>query len=644
MFIDLPTIHSLELIQNLRDARSKDCLFGLLNQTCTPMGSRFLRCNILQPPTSQAVLENRYNAVEELSSNEGVFTDIRQALKSFQDIDRVITEVRPLPFGLRMLIVGKIVVIPKRPSLQRWEQSINNVILVRQYVRAIPTLYQALEGAESSLLQDVRRICDPSTLLRISEVIDATINDDITFQKRAVDLRHQRTYAVQSGQNGLLDIARQSYKEANDDAVRLCNELGEVHGLKLDVRYDTNRQLYFTLPKSDLEDRDLPAVFVNAFRKKNLIECQTLDLVKLNQKIMDSHNEVLQMSDSIVQALIEQIRLGIGPLVRISESIATIDMLASFAQVATVQDYCKPRFSTSETLAVKGGRHPIHEKIHKRKFIPNDVYASPQARFQIITGCNMSGKSTYIRSVALITVMAQIGSFVPAGYCSVVLRHELFARLSSDDSSLSNISTFAAEMREMAFILKNVTSRSLVIIDELGRGTSTRDGLCIAIAIAEALVETRALIWFVTHFEDLASVLKERPGVLNLHLSAELGDVRMKMLYRVVSGPVQDQHYGVLLAKVVGLPREVIDIAEEVSDDVIRNKEVPDTSELVLTARKRKLLLGMCQHLKQLQERGLEGRQLGQYLVDLRKEFVTRMSQLDEEEDDDDKYMMSGAL
>lgn len=532
--------------------------------------------------------------------------------------------------------------IPKRPSLQRWEQSINNVILVRQYVRAIPTLYQALETAESSLLRDIRQICNPTALESISEVIDATINDDITYQKRAIDLRHQRTYAVRSGQNGLLDIARQSYKEANDDAVQLSNRLGEVHGLKLDIRYDSNRQFYFTLPKSDLEDRNLPPIFINPYRRKNMIECQTLDLLKLNQKIMDSHHEVLQMSDQIIQLLIEQVRSNIGPLVRVSESIATIDMLTSFAQVATVQDYCKPIFSTSDTMAIKNARHPIHEKIHKTKFIPNDIYASPQARFQIITGCNMSGKSTYIRSVALITVMAQIGCFIPAGYSCMVIRHELFTRLSSDDSSLSNISTFAAEMREMAFILKNITPRSLVIIDELGRGTSTRDGLSIAIAIAEALIDSRSLIWFVTHFEDLARFLKERPGVLNLHLSVQLNDTQMKMLYRVEEGPVQDKHYGILLAKVIGLPEEVLTIAEEVSDDVIMDKEYIDTSPSVRVARKRKLLLGLHQHLKQLRERGLNQGELGQYLIDLREEFVERMSWL--EEDDMLLYTMSGAL
>ena len=339
----------------------------------------------------------------------------------------------------------------------------------------------------------------------------------------------------------------------------------------------------------------------------------------------------LQMGDQIVQNLIKEIRVNVGPLIKMSESIATIDMLAAFAQVATMQNYCKPIIG--KTLAVKGSRHPLHEKIHQAKFIANDVYASQQARFQIVTGCNMSGKSTYIKSVALISIMAQVGSFLPASYASIVIRHELFARLSTDDSSLSNVSTFAAEMREMSFILKNITPRSLVIIDELGRGTSTVDGLAIAIAIAEALVDSKATIWFVTHFSDLAKFLKERPGVLNLHLAVQLDQTRMKMLYRVAEGPVQEEHYGISLAKVAGLPREVIEIAEEVSEHVTANKQRYLNSSInIVRARKRKLLLGLREHIQQLRERNLKPTELRQYLLDLRKEFVSRMSELNEEE------------
>ena len=378
-------------------------------------------------------------------------------------------------------------------------------------------------------------------------------------------------------------------------------------------------------------DHALPNIFINVFRRKKFIECQTLDLVKLSQKILDSHLEVLQMSDRVVQELIDKIREDVAPLFRISEGIAMLDMLASFAHLATTQDYIRPELTA--TLAIKNGRHPIREKIHTDKFVPNDVYATQQTRFQIITGCNMSGKSTYIRSVALMAVMAQIGSFVPASYASFPIHYQLFARVSMDDSIEANTSTFAAEMRETAFILGNINNRSLVIVDELGRGTSTRDGLCIAIAIAEAMIESKALVWFVTHFRDLARFLAERPGVVNLHLAVDMAHPdRMLMLYKVASGYVQEEHYGIALAKVADLPPRVIEVAEEVSRALRASSEQKKKRcKSIVEARRKKLLLGLREQLRQAKEGNMQGEVLRSWLKKLQDEFVRRMSALDEE-------------
>ena len=338
------------------------------------------------------------------------------------------------------------------------------------------------------------------------------------------------------------------------------------------------------------------------------------------------------MSDSAVQQLIERIRTEVSVLFNISESIAMLDMISSLAQVATMQDYCRPELTS--TLAIRSGRHPLHEKVHDDKFIPNDVYATEQTRLQIITGCNMSGKSTYIRSIALMTIMAQVGSFVPAAYASFSIRHQLFARVSLDDSSTSNISTFAAEMRETAFILQNIDSRSLVIVDELGRGTLTRDGLSIAIAVVEALVQSRALVWFVTHFCDLATFLGERPGIVNLHLVVEMRDQdRMLMLYKIAQGPVTETHYGIALAKVVGLPPEVLDIAEGVSQKLTKIKEdSKKTAKGVIQARRGRLVLGLKEQLIQTKEGNMQGEVLRSWLRKLQDEFVIRMSKLEDEE------------
>lgn len=391
------------------------------------------------------------------------------------------------------------------------------------------------------------------------------------------------------------------------------------------------RQYYIQIPVSELEDRDLPEIFINQFRRKRMVQCQTLDLLKWNQKIIDSHDEVLQMSDASVQDLINNVREEVEPLFKACEAIALLDMIASFAQLVTTQDYCRPEMT--QTLAVKNGRHPIREKIHTEKYIPNDAYATQQSRFQIITGCNMSGKSTYIRSLALMAVMAQVGSFVSASYASFPIFHQLFTRVSIDDSIEANVSTFAAEMRETAFILRNVDKRSMVIIDELGRGTSTRDGISIALAIAEALVESKALVWFVTHFRDLATILAERNGVVTLHLAAEMGQAdKMTMLYKIADGCVQEKHYGLALAKVLDLPPDVLQVAEEVSNSLVLNTERRKKgSKTIAIARRRKLVLSLKEQLTQARDGNMQGQVLLTWMKKLQDEFVVRMAAVNAE-------------
>lgn len=339
------------------------------------------------------------------------------------------------------------------------------------------------------------------------------------------------------------------------------------------------------------------------------------------------------MSDQSIQDLTDDIRGDIAPLFKICEAIAMLDVVASFAQLVTTLDYCRP--DLTDVLAIKSGRHPIREKIHADKFVPNDAYATQQSRFQIITGCNMSGKSTYIRSVALMTVMAQIGCFVPAVYASFPVRHQLFARVSMDDSIEANVSTFAAEMRETAFILRNVDKRSLVIVDELGRGTSTRDGLAIALAVAEALVESRALVWFATHFRDLAHIMAERSGVVNLHLAVDMGGAeedRITMLYQISNGCVKEEHYGLALASVVDLPPNVLHVAGEVSIKIAKGLEKRKKgSRTIAVARRRKLVLSLKEQLVQAQNGNMQRMVLNSWLKKLQDEFVIRMSALDVE-------------
>ncbi|KIW01326.1 uncharacterized protein PV09_07101 [Verruconis gallopava] len=622
MMIDSATICAMELIQNLQDTRSDLCLYGLLNQTFTPMGARLLRSNILQPSCNVETITKRYDAVEELSTKEDMFYAVRQALKPFLDAEKLLTSL---------------IVLDVRDPLAVVEDSINKVIALKYFIQCLQLVSHVLAGARSDLLVGIRANCASPLLLELLNLISETINEDAQYSNSPLELRNQRTFAVKSGVNGLLDVARTAYKELTEDAYRMVEELREAYNFSFQLKFDSQRQFFIRFPAEELENRQLPPVFINIHKSKNKIDCQILDLMKLNQKISVCHEEILAMSDKAVQNLIGELRTRMSILFKCCESISILDMFAAFAYVGTTNDYVRPQLA--DVLAIHAGRHPIREVFHSQKFVPNDVFASHQCRFQIITGCNMSGKSTYIRSIALMTVMAQIGSFVPADYASFPVMHQLFARVNMDDSIEANVSSFASEMRETAFILRNIDRKSIAIIDELGRGTSTRDGLAIALAIAEALVESNALVWFVTHFRDLATIMSERAGVVNLHLAMETGREHdpncLTMLYKLSEGPAREQHYGLQLARVVPLPPAVLEAAEQAVTKLERQNQVKKrASRGIVREKRRRVILSLKEHLTQARNGVMEGEVLASWLRQLQREFVVRMIAIDKEAED----------
>ncbi|CAI6099570.1 unnamed protein product [Clonostachys chloroleuca] len=620
MMIDISAFQSLEVMQNLRDAKSKSCLFGLLNTTLTPMGSRMLRSNILQPPTNQEnFIIPRYEALAELTSNEEMFRGIRQSLKGFHDVEKLLTKLIITPTGNNVFLV---------------ESLINHVLMVKSFLEAIPVVFAALSSATSDLLVKARRFCNPHSVNRILRIIREMIEPDVTYTKTALDLRNQRTFAVKAGVCGILDVSRQTYKELTEEIHKHLDVISDQYRLCIKLKYDNGRKYWFRLRAADL-DGPLPQIFINVVKKKDQVECQTLELVKLNLRLSDASNEVVMRSDEIIYDLVKKLREEASVLFKISESIALVDMIASFAQLATIRDYIRPEIK--QTLALKAARHPILEKDVATSFVPNDYYSSESSFcFHIVTGCNMSGKSTYIKTVALLQIMAQVGSFVPAEYAAFPIINHIFARVSMDDSIESNLSTFSIEMREMAFILRNIDDKSMAIIDELGRGTSTRDGLAIAIAMSEALIQSRASVWFATHFIDVARVLADRPGVLNLHLSAKSSTTRdgrpqIIMLYKVTNNSIdEEQNYGIHLARAMGLPSSFIETAEHVSNDLRQRREAKQrSSESSKLNHRRRLILQLHEALKQARDSGNEAVLPG-YLKRLQEEFIVKMAEVEQ--------------
>lgn len=618
MLIIVGTIHALELVRNLQDHKSKDSLFGLLNSTLTRMGARLLKNNMLQPLTDPEALELRYDALQELSTKEDTFFAVRGALKKMLDVEKVLTSF---------------IVVPVHLTPTHIEQAVNNILALKHFITSVHPVYEALLGCTSSILVQIRELCHSDNTEQAQSLIDQVISEETVHANKPLDLRNQRIYAVKSGVNGLLDVARQTYKEAMLDAYQHIQALKDEHELALECCYDNTRQNYIRLPADELETRTLPPVFIHVFRRKKYVECQTLDLVKSNKKISDAHVEVLLMSDRTIRELTDAVRMHVAALSKICESIAMLDMLASFAHLVTSSEYVRPQIT--DTLAIKAARHPIRGKIQSTRFIPNDVYATTTSRFQIVTGCNMSGKSTYIRSVALLTIMAQIGCFVPATYASIRIIRQLFSRVSVDSSVQANMSTFSAEMQEMAHILGNIDEHSMAIVDELARGTSSRDGLAIALAIAEALTDGHALVYFATHFRELARILAEREGVVNLHLAVNATqEESIAMMYKLTQGIVEEEHYGLKLAKVLPFPADVLRHAENVARQLEeRNWQKKQISNSIVHARRRKLVLGLEEQLRQASNGSMSDEVLKGWLQQLRSEFVTRMTAIDTDVD-----------
>nr|CAG8550831.1 3178_t:CDS:10 [Entrophospora candida] len=539
---------------------------GVLNRTVTPMGGRLLRTNILQPLT---------DSVEELISSEETFFSIQSgvygALKPFQDIDHLITAL---------------IQIPRKPNVKSAEQNINNVILLKHTLTLIKSLKNAMIGIKNSLLDTIYQLLNDPELQILEGKIHQVINEDVTYQKSALGIRNQRCYAVK-----VINVARQTYKEMVDDTFEMIEKYSEKNEIHLKPQFSVSTGYYLSTNIEHLGDRQLPLVFINVSKKKNLLTFTTLELIKKNTKINESLTEVYLMSDKIIEDLIFEIRGTIGVLYKASESVAMLDMLTSFAHQCTISNYVRPEFT--DTLAIKSGRHPMRECLFVvDPFIPNDTFASNATNFQIITGPNMSGKSTYLKQIALMSIMSQIGSLVPAEYASFRIVDQIFTRICNDNNMESNTSTFIIEMRETAYILQHVTDESLVIIDELGRGTSTHDGLGITYAVCEELVKTKAFIFFATHFHELTRRLR--------------------------------------FGQLIGLPDDVIQKATEVSHKlkelIDANKEKSSSNKIT---KRRQLLLQLTEHLLQIKRSSnLDKDSLRRYLKMVQEGFITKMEEL----------------
>ncbi|KAF7297326.1 MutS 4 [Mycena indigotica] len=625
MMIDPETARNLELVGNMSFGRkSTHSLYGVVNHTYTSMAARLLRVNILSPLTAQNTLDARLDVVEELVQSEERFNDVRTGLKPLNkmDLDKLIAVLASM--DTTPVSSGKPAIAASR---------VTQMLGLRNAVKSLLPLRSALDGCRSQLLQIIHEMLSDERLERIERLVCANLNEDGATKKGGIGAVNARVYAVKSNCNRLLDVARETYRENVQDIYALNTKLSEAHELPLTLEYQVNG-FVFVLKKTDLPDGEsLPRGFINAQFKRNKWIFSSMDLKKMNARMKDALDESLILSEKTIDELVAEILVDVGALYKASEAVALLDMLWSFAHTSIMHNYVRPEFTG--TLAIKSGRHPILETVNSAgNLVPNDVYCDDSSSFQIVQGPNMSGKSTYLRQVGLLTVLAMCGCFVPAEYASFRLHDALLTRLSNDDDLERSLSTFASEMATSAMILGLATPRSLVIIDELGRGTSPREGVGISHAIAEGLIQSKCFVFFATHFHELTTTLSRQPSVINLHLSVQrtsksTANFGMSFQYKIIDGsPTDLSHYGLELATLADFPRDVVAEGKRVATKLaaLHARQEEDSESNKVAIRRKALLRLRTQLVQAYEHSALPDEELVAYIrrfqVDIAKAFL----------------------
>ena len=538
MTIGFTARRNLELTETLRNKQKKGSLLWVLDNTKTSMGKRMLKSWLEQPLVNPAKIIDRLNAVEQLVNNPVQLGDIKETLSGVYDLERLMTRVMyktASPRDLKSLSLTAL----KLPVLKEMLNSFTSKL-----IKGCNSKISSLE-AISNLVENAL-VDEPPVNVKDGGVIKDGFNEQLDGLRNII-----------SGGKGIIDDIEQREKEKT--------------GIKnLKIGYNRVFGYYIEVTKSNYS-----LVPDNYIRKQTLTNCERF----ITDELKVAENTILGASDKIItleQEIFVEIRDFIATQLRLVQetavAVAEIDVLCSFATVAINNNYSKPEIAIDGIIDIKNGRHPVVELMQKDEiFVPNDTYLDLTSnRMSVITGPNMSGKSTYMRQVALITLMAQIGSFVPADYAKISVVDQIFTRIGASDDLTAGQSTFMVEMSEVADIVKHATKNSLVILDEVGRGTSTFDGISIAKAVSEYISTSKSLgckTLFATHYHELISLEKELDGVRNFSVAVKRQGGNIKFLRKIVPGGV-DESYGIEVAKIAGLPMKIINRANQLLQEL----------------------------------------------------------------------------
>ena len=534
MCLDINARRNLELTEKLRDKSKKGTLLWVLDKTSTSMGGRRLRRWINDPLLDIEKINKRLNSVKELKDNPILRGDIADLLKKVYDIER---------------LVGKI---------SYGNANARDLISLKNSVKQLPELKKIMSNTESTLLKELYNELD--ILEDIYNIIDVAIVEEPPISVKEGGI-------IKKGYNEEIDKLKMATTDGKNWLIQLEANEREKTGIKgLKVGFNKVFGYYIEVTKSNISL--VPDRYIRKQTLTNGERYVTEELKKLENELLGAEEKVINLEYNAFCEIREIIEKQLLRIQRTADIVATLDVLNSFAIVAEDMNYCMPIVDNSGIIDIKGGRHPVIEKIlPSGEFVDNDTYLEKEDnRFSIITGPNMAGKSTYMRQVALITLMAQCGSFVPATFARLGVVDKIFTRIGASDDLSMGQSTFMVEMMEVATILKEATQNSLVILDEIGRGTSTYDGLSIAWAVAEYMSDKEkcgAKTLFATHYHELIGLEQKIQGVKNYSIAVKEKGEDIIFLRKIVAGGT-DESYGVHVAKLAGVPQTVTKRSNEI--------------------------------------------------------------------------------
>jgi DNA mismatch repair protein MutS len=551
MHLDAATIHNLELVRAIHDPESAagrqiGTLLSVLDRTMTSMGTRLLREWILRPLLDCRVIGFRLDAVEELKERPDIRVGLRGCLRTVQDISRLSSRIS----------LG--VATPR------------DLVALKQSLAALPELSGRLETLSCSLLKDMHGSWDSANDLH--EMIDQTLLPEVPASSREGNL-------IKDGYDADVDDYRKAGRDGKGWMAALETQERARTGIdSLKIRYNNFFGYYIEVTKTHLAK--VPTDFI---RKQTLVNAErftTAQLKELEERVIGAETKLMALEYELFEGLRARLVGETGRLQTIAAHLALLDVVAGLAETAALNRYVRPVVDESGVIIISEGRHPVVERLETRDgFIPNDTYLDlDKHRLVILTGPNMAGKSTYLRQVALITLLAQIGSFVPATTARIGLVDRIFTRVGASDNLAAGQSTFMVEMTETAQILNCATRNSLILLDEIGRGTSTYDGLSIAWAVAEHIQDVQRLgarTLFATHYHEMTQLETLREGIRNYRVAVHERNGDVLFLRRIVAGGA-DRSYGIHVAKLAGLPSTVIHRAQQ----VLAQLEQPTTSAI----------------------------------------------------------------